>query len=96
MRKTAAVVLAVLVAFAFGTAAMAQDLMKVTGTVTQVDKAAKSVTIKPEQGEAVTVFMEDADALAKVTEGGKAEARYRVKDGKNVGTRLCKLAEGCS
>lgn len=96
MRKALAVLVAITVAFALGTAAMAQDLLKVTGKVTKVDAAAKSVTIQPEEGAAVTVFMENAEALSKVKEGEKAEARYKVMDGKNMGTRLRKLAEGCS
>ena len=65
------------------------------GTVTKIDTAAKSVTIQPKEGDAVTVVMEDADLLDKVKEGEKGQATYIVKDGKNIGSKLKKLSEGC-
>jgi len=94
MRKLAAVVIAV--AVVLGTAVVAQELMKVTGMVTKIDTAAMSVTILPQEGAAVTVIMKDAESLSKVKSGEKAEARYTVNDGKNMGTRLRKISEGCS
>jgi hypothetical protein len=55
------------------------------------------VTILPEGGTAVTVIMGDTESLSKVEEGDQAEARYRVKDGKNMGRWLRKISEGgCS
>jgi Cu/Ag efflux protein CusF len=68
----------------------------VTGAVTKIDQADMSVTIQPQEGAAVTVIMKDAESLSKVKEGEKGEARYTVKDGKNMGTRLRKIVEGCS
>jgi Cu/Ag efflux protein CusF len=85
----------VVLAMFASTVVFAGDLMKVKGTVTKIDTAAKTVTIQPKEGEAVTVTMEDADLLSKVKEGGKGEARYEVKDGKNIGTKLKKLSAGC-
>ena len=94
MRKLAVVVTAV--ALVFGTVAMAQELIKVTGLVMKIDTATLSVTILPQVGDAVTVIMSNAESLSKVKVGDKAEARYRVKDGKNMGRWLRKISEGCS
>lgn len=94
MRKIAAVV--IVVALAFATAAMAQELMKVTGLVIKIDTAAVSVTILPQVGDAVTVIMKDPESLSKVKLGEIAEARYRVMDGKNMGRSLRMISEGCS
>jgi Cu/Ag efflux protein CusF len=97
MKKIAVVVIVAIIALALGTPVMAQELMKVTGTVTKIDTAAMSVTIQPQEGAAVTVIMGNAESLSKVREGDKGEARYTVKDGKNMGTRLRKIVdEGCS
>jgi Cu/Ag efflux protein CusF len=97
MKKISIVSLAVVLMFALGTAVMAQEPMKVTGWVSRIDTGAVSVTILPEGGTAVTVIMGDAESLSKVEEGDKAEARYRLKDGKNMGRSLRKIGEGgCS
>jgi len=97
MKKISMVAIAVLLVFALGTAAMGQELMKVTGWVSRIDAGTVSVTILPEGGTAVTVIMGDAESLSKIEEGDKAEARYRVKDGKNMGRWLRKISEGgCS
>jgi Cu/Ag efflux protein CusF len=95
MKKIFVFCLTVVVALTLSTSAFAETL-KVKGTVTKIDTATKSVTIQPKEGEAVTVIMEDADMLSKVKEGGKGEAKYEVKDGKNVGAKLRKLTAGCS
>jgi len=94
MRKIAAVVIALVIAF--GTAVTAQELMKVTGLVIKIDTAALSVTILPQVGDAVTVIMKDPESLSKVKLGEIAEARYRVMDGKNMGRSLRMISEGCS
>ena len=96
MKKLKVLMLATLVMLAFGTPVMAQELMKVTGWVSKIDTGAMSVTILPEGGTPVTVIMGNAESLSKVEEGDKAEARYRVKDGKNMGRWLHKISEGCS
>lgn len=95
MKKIMVVLVTVLVALSFSMAAVAQEEQKVKGTVTKIDAAAKSVTIQPKEGAAVTVVYDDADLLSKVKEGGKGEARYVVKDGKNSGVKLRKLSAGC-
>jgi Cu/Ag efflux protein CusF len=94
MKKISIVSIAVVLMFALGTAVMGQELMKVTGWVSRIDTGAVSVTILPEGGTAVTVIMGDAESLSKVEEGDKAEARYRVKDGKNMGRWLRKSSDG--
>ncbi len=94
MRKLAVVVIALMVAF--GTTAMAQELMKVTGLVIKIDTAAVSVTILPQVGDAVTVIMKDPESLSKLKLGDIAEARYKMMDGKNMGRWLRNISEGCS
>jgi Cu/Ag efflux protein CusF len=94
MKKIALVVIALALAVVLGTAVMAQEAMKVTGWVSKIDTEAVSVRILPEGGTAVTVIMGDAESLSKVAEGDKAEARYRVKDGKNMGRWLHKITDG--
>ena len=95
MKKILVVMLALVLALSFSMAAFADDEMKVKGTVAKIDEAAKSVTIQPKEGAAVIVAFEDVDKLSKVKEGEKGEAKYVVKDGKNVGIKLKKLTEGC-
>ncbi len=96
MRKSAALMLTAVVILAFGTPVVAQELMKVKGWVSRIDAGAMSVTILPEGGKPVTLIMSDPESLSKVAEGDEAEARYRVKDGKNVGRWLRRISEGCS
>lgn len=95
MRKALVVVVALLVAVSFAMPAFAGDLVKVKGTVIKIDTAAKSVVIKQKDGVEVTVVVEDAELLEKVKEGEKGEARYVVKDGKNVAEKLRRLTDGC-
>lgn len=96
MRQLPVVALTAVLVLMLGTLAMAQEVMKVRGWVSRVDTGAVSVTILPEGGTAVTVIMGDVESLSKVEEGDEAEARYRVKDGKNMGRWLRKVTGGCS
>ncbi|OGW54142.1 MAG: hypothetical protein A2Z46_03815 [Nitrospirae bacterium RBG_19FT_COMBO_55_12] len=95
MKKIMAALVTVLLALSFSMAAVAEDQQKVKGTVTRIDAAARSVTIQPKEGAAVTVVYDDADLLSKVKEGEKGEAKYVTKDGKNSGVKLRKMTEGC-
>lgn len=95
MKKRFAVFPVMVIALVFATSLFAEEYLKVKGTVAKIDTAAKSVIIQPKEGEAVTVVYDDADILDKVKEGGKGEAKYVVKDGKNAGTKLRKLTAGC-
>jgi hypothetical protein len=64
----------------------------------KIDTATKSVTIRNKKdGAMVVIVMEDAAAamLSKVEEGNKAEAKYIIKDGVNIGIKLRKMGEGC-
>ena len=94
MKKITGLVIAA--SIVLGTVVIAQELLKVKGTVTNIDTAAMSVTIKPENGDVVTIIMKDAESLSKVGVGETAEARYMIKDGKNIGTRIRIIKEGCS
>ena len=97
MKKIIVVSIAVLLIFTLGTTVMGQELMKVRGWVSRIDAGAVSVTILPEGGKPVTVIMNDPESLSKVVQGDEAEARYRMKDGKNMGRSLRKISEGsCS
>lgn len=96
MSKIAIIGLALFVAIALTTMAMAQEKMKVTGKVIKIDTASNSVTIQPEGKEAVTVIMKDAASLSKVKEGDMAEARYTLQNGKNIGRYLHVADDGCS
>ena len=95
MKKILVLVVTVLVALSLSMVAVAQEQEKVKGTVTKIDTAIKSVTIKTKDDAEVTVIMENADMLSKVKEGEKGEAKYVAKDGKNAGSKLRKLTEGC-
>lgn len=94
MKKILGVALSVVV-LTLSISAFAQESVKVKGKVTKIDAAAKSVTIQPKEGDAVTVVMEDGDLLDKVREGQNGQAIYVVKDGKNIGSKLKKLSAGC-
>ncbi len=95
MKRMLTICFGVLVVLAFVSISFADEAVKVKGTVTKIDVAAKSVTIQPKEGAPVTVVMDDADLLSKVKEGEKGQATYAVKDGKNIGSKLKKLTEGC-
>jgi Cu/Ag efflux protein CusF len=95
MKKILVACITLAVALSMSMGAFAGESIKVKGTVTKIDAAAKSVTIQPKEGEAVTVVMEDAALLDKVKEGEKGQATYAVVDGKNVGAKLKKMTEGC-
>ena len=90
-----AVVIAVVMAFMLVAPVMAQELMRVRGTVTKIDADTMSVTIEPEGGAAVTVIMGNAESLSRVKVGETVESRYTVTDGKNIGKRVRKVSEGC-
>lgn len=96
MKRIALVMLAVVVTIALVTPVMSQSPGKVRGWVSIIDATAMSVTILPEGGMPVTVIMGDAESLSKVQEGDEAEARYTVKDGKNLGRFIRKIDGGCS
>jgi Cu/Ag efflux protein CusF len=95
-RRFLALCLGVIIVFTFGLTAVAQEEIKLRGTVTRIDEAAKSVTIKAKDGAEVAVIMDDAGMLSRVKEDEKAEVTYRVKNGVNAGIRLRKLVEGCN
>ena len=95
MRKVVVVVIALVMAIALVTPVMAQELMRVRGTVTKINTETMSVTIEPEGGAKVTVIMGNAESLSRVKVGETVESRYTVTEGKNIGKRLRKVSEGC-
>lgn len=96
MKRTALATFAVVLTLALATPALSQSTGKVKGWVSRIDTGAMSITILPEGGAPVTVIMSDPESLSKVGEGDEAEARYTVKDGKNMGRFLRKVDGGCS
>jgi len=95
VKKVVVVVIALVMAIALVTPVMAQELMRVRGTVTKIDTETMSVTIEPEGGAKVTVIMGNAESLSRVKVGETVESRYTVTEGKNIGKRLRKVSEGC-
>lgn len=95
MNKALVLVISLVALLSLGMSATAQERLKVKGTVTKIDEAAKSLTITPKEGAPVTVTVEEPSMLSKVKEGEKGEASYEVKDGKNVAVKIRKLTEGC-
>ncbi len=96
MKKISIVFLAVVIVLAFSAPLFAQEELTVKGTVTRIDTAAKSITIKTKDNAEVTVVMDNPDMLSKVKEDERAEAKYVVKNGVNAGFKLRKLVEGCN
>jgi Cu/Ag efflux protein CusF len=99
MKKIMTVLIAVLVVLSFSmvVVAQSQEELKVVGKVMKIDATTKSITIRSKQdGAMVAIVMEDAALLSKVEEGNKAEAKYIVKDGVNIGVKLRKMTGGCS
>jgi hypothetical protein len=95
VKKVVVVVIALVMAIALLAPVMAQELMRVRGTVTKIDTETMSVTIEPEGGAKVTVIMGNAESLSRVKVGETVESRYTVTEGKNIGKRLRKVSEGC-
>ena len=97
MKKVFAVlaVAAFVLSLSLAVVARADDEQKVKGTVTKIDEAAKTITITAKDGTVTTVVVDDDKYLTKVKEGEKGEARFVVKDGKNMATKVRKLTEGC-
>jgi Cu/Ag efflux protein CusF len=96
MKKISIVFLVLVVVLAFSAPAFAQEQLTVRGTITKIDTAAKSVTIKTKDNAEVTVVMDNPDMISKVKEDDKAEAKYVIKNGVNAGFKLRKLVEGCN
>jgi len=95
MKKISIAFLAIVIVLAFSAPAFAQEQLTVKGTITKIDTAAKSVTIKTREGVEVTVVMDDPEMLSRVKVDSKAEAKYVVKNGVNAGFKLRKIVEGC-
>lgn len=95
MKKFAGACMMILLTAAISAAAIDQEQLKVKGTVTSIDKAAATITVKPATGDAVIVVFENSEQFSKVKEGEKAEAKFYVKNGKNMGYKLRKIIEGC-
>ncbi len=101
MKKTIAIVVSLIFVLAFTAASFAAaKIHSVTGEVTAVDAAAKTVTLKAKKGE-VTVSVEDKTSikegkekktLADLKAGDKVTVKYTEADGKMTAKSIMKAA----
>ena len=95
MKKAIAIVLSLVLMFAFTAVTFAAEkaakakTMQVTGEVTAVDAKANTLTVKGKKGEvALTADDKAAAKLADVKVGDKVTVKYKEMDGKNVATSI--------
>lgn len=77
MKKAFVSLLTVIMVLSLVMAVMAEEALRVKGKVIRKDVAAKSVTIKPKDGDEILIVMADPDLLDRVGEGDKGEAKIR-------------------
>lgn len=79
--------------------AFSEDVVSIKGKVKTIDLKANTVVITTQDGQEVTVTVEDETTLAKfkdgrISEGDEVKVKYTTKDGKNI-TTYFKKAAGC-
>jgi Cu/Ag efflux protein CusF len=96
IKRSIVLMLAVMIVASFAGIAYSEagKEMKMSGTVSAVDTAAKSVTIKDDKGKETVITGVDEKSLAGLKAGDGVEAAYHVKDGKNVAAGVTKKAGG--
>lgn len=62
----------------------AEQEMNVTGAISAISQAGKSITIKDDKGRETIITGVDEKLLRELKIGNSVEAKYIVKDGKNV------------
>jgi Cu/Ag efflux protein CusF len=67
--------------------------MKLSGTISVIDAAAKSVTIKDDKGKETMITGVDEKTLGGLKAGDAVESVYAVKGGKNVCKSITKKGE---
>ncbi len=91
MKKALGMALAaviVLSAVAMATEAAADK--SISGTISRLDTASKTMVIKDTSGKEVTVFWDDATRVAggELREGSQVEVQTKDQDGKNFATSI--------
>jgi Cu/Ag efflux protein CusF len=98
MRKALVFVLATAFLVSGASFAMAQSsqsssqqgsMKSIRGTISSVDKTAKSFVVKDADGKEVTIFWTDATSLSgELTEGASVNLQTTQQDGKTVATAI--------
>lgn len=83
----------------FSGIAFSEDVVSIKGKVKTIDLKTNTVVITTQDGQEVTVTVEDETTLAKfkdgrISEGDEVKVKYTTKDGKNI-TTYFKKAAGC-
>ncbi len=81
------------------TSAFSEDVISIKGKVKTIDLNTKTVIITTQDGQDVTVVVEDEATLARfrdgrISEGDDVRVKYKIQDGKNISTSF-KKAAGC-
>jgi len=97
MKKTIAIVLSLVLMFAFTAVTFAAEkaaAKQVTGEVSAVDAKAKTITVSKKVKDKVedTVIAVDDKMLADVKQGDKVTVKFTVADGKNTAKSVKKEA----
>lgn len=88
-----------LLSLIFSGIAMAENVVSIKGKVKTIDLKTNTVVITTQDGQEVTVTVDDETTLAKfkdgrISEGDEVKVKYQIKDGKNISTYF-KKAAGC-
>ncbi|MGE5275831.1 MAG: hypothetical protein ACM3SU_02445 [Acidobacteriota bacterium] len=88
MKKALGVALAAVIVLS--AVAMATGDKAVSGTISRLDTASKSMVIKDTTGKEVTVFWDDATRVTggELREGSQVEVQTKDQDGKNFATSI--------
>jgi hypothetical protein len=78
---------------------LSEDIVSIKGKVKTIDLKTNTVVITTQEGQDVTVTVEDETTLAKfrdgrISEGDEVKVKYKTIDGKNISTYF-KKAAGC-
>ncbi|MFN3739231.1 MAG: hypothetical protein ACK4TF_00980 [Thermodesulfovibrionales bacterium] len=88
-----------ILSFVLSGIAISEDLISIKGKVKTIDLKTNTVVITTQDGQEVSVTVEDETTLAKfkdgrISEGDEVKVKYIIKDGKNISTYF-KKAAGC-
>lgn len=88
-----------ILSFVLSGIAISEDVISIKGKVKTIDLKTNTVVITTQDGQEVSVTVEDETTLAKfkdgrISEGDEVKVKYTTKDGKNLSTYF-KKAAGC-
>jgi Cu/Ag efflux protein CusF len=91
MKKFGIITLTILIAISFiGLAVAAENIIEHKGTISKIDEAAMTVTVKDAEGKEITMVVADLKMLADLKVGDRVISKYIVKDGKNICKEIAK------